>query len=220
VTDVCPQVAYARERAAYEKALADITAWQDARRIATPPSPSGAPAAGPFDASPGHDGAAAPHSLTAGGAKTRRTMRKTTASHRVETDSDETCPISLPHLSAPIPAPEAAAHLLHALAAKAEARPWVDAAARFEAAAATLALPAAALTPPPRPALATPPATPPPEPLPLNGYLWSALGKTAFVADGFEMSKAKLAELEALAAQRGASARGAAAPAQRLVPAA
>lgn len=77
--------------------------------------------------------------------------------------------------------------------------------ARFEVARAAMAIPLEEYRPPPRPPLEAPPATPPPEPLPINGYVWSAIGKTAMVVDGLDLSPNKLRELEELAAKRGAS---------------
>lgn len=75
--------------------------------------------------------------------------------------------------------------------------------ARFEVARAAMAVTLEEWKPPPRPPLDAPPATPPPEPLPVNGYLWTALGKTAMVMDGLDLSPDKLQQLEALAAARG-----------------
>ena len=215
------QVAYSQQRAVYESAVEEISAWlaeqpTNASNTANSTAPFdptstsprlGSPLLREPDANvkqPETPAATSPHSQ-----KSRRATRKGSASARSGFDSTQLCPYVLPAIAEPIPSPEVTKHLVQSLASTARA-PWADAVTKFEAVACAMALPVDTLTPPPRPPVDTPPPTPPPEPLPLNGYLWSALGKTAFVQDGFDMSKDKLEHLLARAAERAAAAQTAA----------
>ena len=196
------QVEYDHSRTAYTSAVAAVKAWQarflESKRSGTPDSASSA-------MRPAHAPATA-----AGLAKSKRPRRG--KSLEDDCSSEAVCPVRIPPIEPPIPA--AVPHTVESIKALAAAasQPWATPAARFEVAAAALALPAAAFTPPPRAPLDAPPPTPPPEPLPTDGYLWSALGKTAYLVDGLELSPTKLADLEALAKERAAAAADAPEP--------
>lgn len=214
------QATYDEQRAAYEEAYAQITAWQsdhiDPARPSSRQSLAGSLAGSLPDGLSGDESRLdatlrTPPALAQAGCKSRRNTRKSITSRAPDASVPAaTCPVHLPPVPEPVPPLRATQHLREALAAAAAA-PWATPAARFEVAACVMALPTERYTPAPRPPLDTPPPTPPPAPLPLNGYLWSALGKTTFIVDGIDMSKEKLEELEQRIAAREAAA--AAAPA-------
>jgi hypothetical protein len=115
-------------------------------------------------------------------------------------------PPDTPQPSCELPAPTAPAEAPLDTPPCAAPRAVFEPAHWFAVASAAMAVPLADYEPPVRPPLDSPPKTPPAEPLPLNGLLWSALGRTAMVVDGLDLSPAKLQELESLAKARTASA--------------
>ena len=214
---MCVQVAYEAQRAVYVDVHARILAWHSAGppRPLSPPattatatgsrapgSLAAAAAAASGDAATaaqagGGDTAAKASKL---GGKSARASRRGLGGRASEASALSECPLTLPDIGEPIPAPASTRTLRTKLAQLTTKAPWATPAAQAAVAAAVMTEPAAAYVPAPRPPLAEPPATPPPEPLPLNGYLWSALGKTAFVSDGLDLSPDKLKELERAAA--------------------
>ena len=205
------QASYAQQRTAYESAYEQITAWQDTQSDTPRASPRQSAAGSVLDGGGSGEALLGAQTLRApqlaqAGCKSRRHARKSiTCKASDASHLARPCPVQLPAIAEPIPPPVATQHLREALAAAAAA-PWATPAARFEVATCVMALPASHYTPAARPPLDTPPASSPSAPLPLNGYQWSALGKTAFTVDGIDMSKEKLAELEQRRAAREAAA--------------
>ena len=136
--------------------------------------------------------------------------------------ASSTCPVKLPAIQTPIPVDGIIRNHLQSLAKvralqrlrwlavhtstdqrtplQVSLQSWVTAEARFEVACACMVNAKDAYLAKPRPPQDSPPATPPPEPLPTSTLLWNVVGRPV-MADGFSLSRTKLQELQASLAQ-------------------
>jgi hypothetical protein len=215
------QKAFALEREAYLKAIKEATHWRDSSASGPSRASRTATPEGPSSGQPPTLGSAGPPSDLSPASPTSRPASRSRCSSRSKSDKKVTicgvCPVEIPVISEPLPDPGDALPLLQSLAAlycspdkrhklkeSSTAAPHnpPTKAELFSVSSAAMIFPLAKYMPAPRPPLDAPHPPAPPNPLPVNGYLWNAWGRTAMLKDGFDLDPLKLPDLEATAAER------------------